>query len=103
MNEKCVHEHIGTYGTAHAQRRIRSRSWVCSRLNNCRGRGRGTCFACECTSLSVLSDIREQNRCHALFWTIIKPRANGRVRRCVRFVPYLSTVSIYTHTHDRKF
>ena len=45
MNEKCVHEHTGTYGTDHAQHRI----------------------------------------------------------RCVRFVPYLSTVSIYTHTHDRKF
>jgi len=28
----------------------------------------------------MLRDIRERNRCHTLFWAIIKPRANPRVR-----------------------
>ena len=67
------------YGTDHMQRHIHLRSWICSRLNNCQGRGCGTCFACECTPLSVLRDIRKRNRCHALFWAIIKPWANPRV------------------------
>ena len=68
------------YRTDHAQRPIRLRSWVCLRLNNCWGRGHSTCFARECTSPSVLRDIHEWNRCHALFWAIIKPRANPQVQ-----------------------
>ena len=68
------------YGTDHTQCRIHLSSWVCLRLNNCRGRGRGTCFARKCTALSVLHDIRERNRCHSLFLAIIKPRANLRLR-----------------------
>ena len=54
------------YSTDHAQHRICSHLWVCSRLNNFWG-GRGTCFACESTSLSVLHDISKQNRCHGFF------------------------------------
>ena len=65
-----------SYNADQAQCCIHSRSWVCSRLDYCRGRGRGTCFARKCTSLSVFRDIRKRNRCHALFWVIIKPWAN---------------------------
>jgi len=42
--------------------------------------GRGTCFARECTSLSVLRDIRKVKQVPCPFWAIIKSQANPRVQ-----------------------
>ena len=95
-----------SYGTDHAQRHIRSHLWVCSRLNNCRGRERGTCFAHECTSLSVLCDIRKWNRCYALFWVMIKSQANPwvRVSATLREIcTVCSTHSLHSSTNQGLF
>ena len=52
-------------------------------------------------SLSVLCDVRERNRCHALFWALIKPQANPRVRAgatlceiCIVFATILSGIHV---------
>jgi len=69
-----------TYGTDHTQRHIHSHSRICSRLNNYRKKGRGTCFTREYHWSELRDGCSWEKQVPHFFLVIIKPRANPRVQ-----------------------